>query len=262
MFWKFILLYSFKIMANPDNYYGYHAVGICEGEFPQLTIALNKKMNQVFFPKLSNQQRIQNAIAQLDRCIEARTRALDEGQRFCIDDWKTGRVPLCKNLKFLSPIAHLGVIEKLMALRNFLADYPPDKGQITLFYSRNKQQIMPWTNKGENTEYQPTDEKYLFRFPKNHFGEELSKEDMTELRRLAQTPSGNSVTDAHYNGAYEHFTRTVILEREVERGKTWKEANRVFQEQYGFPVALQGGRRSTLRRKRKYRPKSSLSARS
>jgi hypothetical protein len=51
MFWKFILLYSFKIMANPTDFdFGYyHAVGICEGEFPQLTIALNKKMNQVEF---------------------------------------------------------------------------------------------------------------------------------------------------------------------------------------------------------------------
>jgi hypothetical protein len=251
-------------MANPAGFdFGYyHAVGICEGEFPQLTIALNKKMNEVLFPKLSNQQRIQNAIAQLDKCIRARIHVLSAKQYQCIDDWKPGRVPLCKNLKYLSPIAHLGVIEKLITLQHFLADYPPDKGQINLYYSGDKQQIMPWTNKGENTEYQPTDEKYLFRFPKNHFGEELSKEDMTELRRLAQIRSGDSARDAHYNGAYEHFTRTVILEREVERGKSWKEANRVFQEQYGFPVALEGGRRSTLRRKRKYRPKSSLSARS
>jgi hypothetical protein len=236
----------------------YHDPGVCELDYPDLAKALNLKLNEVKNPGKTNQQRIQEAITQLNGCITARIKALTDYQIKCVNDWRLDPIPLCGRSRHTSPYSHIEVIERLILLEKFLRRYPPEKGQLSLRYVGEPQALILFKNVGATAgEIQPDEHVDYFIFPKNHFGEEPDKANMTELREEAKKyyVQQNETTN-HYRAAYQYLTERLI-DREKSRGKSLEQIRAEFQTTYGFPIDLtSGGRRKTKKRKQKYRLKS------
>ena len=172
---------------------------------------------------------------QLKLCIKKRTEAIPNIVEKCKLDF--GYPPKCK-FAWRSVSSHIEAIEKLQQLLNYLNTIPPRGQQPIIKYNISSGSF---SNEDPNATFFISDIPYP-QFPKNHFGEELTKDEMNNL--VAK------LKDERFKTAFDDIVFYFIL-----RNGNGKIGSDAFKKQYGIdPIngSKIGGRRRTKKRKRKY----------